>query len=235
MKRADVVLILLLSVGSFGCGAKSIDRSRINTIHSRIDEVQRAISQLTRKFEVSTNEVMVLQDQMETTRIQVQKMAHHGPAKKVATKKKERKPFISIKPSAVTAKEKAKQSDAMTLYRRAFSNYEQRKLNRALEEFEDFVKKYPQHDYADNAIYWMGEAYYSQKEYLLAITEFRRVAKTYPTSNKLPDALLKIGFSYERLEDGREAKEILAQVVEQYPYTVAAKKAAKRLVQLGNR
>ena len=88
MKRAEVVLVLLLVVAGVGCRGKSVDRSRYNTIHSRIDEVQRAISQLTRKSEITANEVMVLQDQMETTRIQVQKIEHHGPVKKNGEEKK---------------------------------------------------------------------------------------------------------------------------------------------------
>ncbi len=46
---------------------------------------------------------------------------------------------------------------------------------------------------------------------------------------KAPDALLKIGYCQTKLGDAQDAKASLAQVVEMYPRTDAAKLAEKRL------
>ena len=55
--------------------------------------------------------------------------------------------------------------------------------------------RYPHHDYADNAQYWLGEGYYDQQALRQAAPEFRAVVTRWPTGNKAPDAMLKLGFS----------------------------------------
>jgi len=92
-----------------------------------------------------------------------------------------------------------------------------------------FLTKYPRHDYADNAQYWLGEAYYAQQEYPRALTEFRTVIETYPRGNKVPDALLKVGYCYQALGQAEKSRAVLEQVVNLYPKTEPAAIAAKRL------
>lgn len=99
----------------------------------------------------------------------------------------------------------------------------------AIASFRTFLRTYPRHDYADNAQYWLGEAYYAQKDYPHALTEFRNVIETYPRGNKVPDALLKVGYCYQALGQGEKAKAVLEQVVNLYPKTEPAALAAKRL------
>ena len=92
-----------------------------------------------------------------------------------------------------------------------------------------FLQKFPRHDYADNAQYWLGEAFYAQKDYSRALGEFRNVIETYPRGNKVPDALLKVGFCYHAMGQGEKAKAVLEQVVNLYPKTEPAVLASKRL------
>ena len=92
-----------------------------------------------------------------------------------------------------------------------------------------FVTKYPRHDYADNAQYWLGEAFYAQKDYAHALTEFRKVIEVYPRGNKVPDALLKVGYCYQATGQGEKAHAVLQQVVTLYPKSEPATLAAKRL------
>ena len=92
-----------------------------------------------------------------------------------------------------------------------------------------FLRTYPRHDYADNAQYWLGEAYYAHKEYQHALVEFRATIETYPRGNKVPDALLKVGYCYQALGQPEKARAVLEQVVNLYPKTAPAALAAKRL------
>jgi tol-pal system protein YbgF len=92
-----------------------------------------------------------------------------------------------------------------------------------------FLSKYPRHDYADNAQYWLGEAFYAHKDYKEALVEFRNVIETYPRGNKVPDALLKVGYCYQALGQSDKARAVLEQVVNLYPKTEPAALAAKRL------
>jgi tol-pal system protein YbgF len=92
-----------------------------------------------------------------------------------------------------------------------------------------FLARYPRHDYADNAQYWIGEAYYAQQDYGRAMIEFRATIETYPRGNKVPDALLKVGYCYLALGQGDKAHAVLQQVVSLYPKTPSATIAAQRL------
>jgi tol-pal system protein YbgF len=92
-----------------------------------------------------------------------------------------------------------------------------------------FLAKHPQHDFADNAQYWLGESYYAAKDYPNAAKEFRNVIETYPRGNKVPDALLKVGYCYLGLHQNDKARAVLEQVVNLYPKTPPAVLAAKRL------
>lgn len=95
-----------------------------------------------------------------------------------------------------------------------------------------FLAKHPRHDFADNAQYWLGEAYYAQKDYANALTEFRGVIDTYPRGNKVPDALLKVGYCYLALGQTERSRAVLEQVVSLYPKTEPAATAARRLESL---
>ena len=99
----------------------------------------------------------------------------------------------------------------------------------ALAALRAFVQRYPRHDYADNAQYWIGEVFYAQKDYVRALAEFRRVVEVYPRGNKVPDALLKVGYCYQAIGQGEKARAVLEQVVNLYPKSEPAALAAKRL------
>ncbi|MGE0398724.1 MAG: tol-pal system protein YbgF [Kofleriaceae bacterium] len=99
----------------------------------------------------------------------------------------------------------------------------------AIASLRAFLQKFPRHDYADNAQYWLGEAFYAQKDFTRALAEFRNVIETYPRGNKVPDALLKVGFCYQAMGQGEKARAVLEQVVNLYPRTEPAVLASKRL------
>ena len=94
------------------------------------------------------------------------------------------------------------------------------------------IARYPTHDYADNAQYWLGEAFYDQHDYPRAVSEFRATVSAYPLGNKVPDALLKIGLAYAALGEPAKARAALEQVLRQFPKTSPAAIAATRLEQL---
>jgi tol-pal system protein YbgF len=100
---------------------------------------------------------------------------------------------------------------------------------RAIQSFKDFLFNYPSSSLADNAQYWLGEAYYVNRSFSEAQSAFQRVIDKYPQSRKIPDALLKIGFCRYEMKLFDPAKAALEQVVNQYPDTPAAKLARERL------
>ncbi len=102
----------------------------------------------------------------------------------------------------------------------------------AIDGFRSFVKRYPRHIFADNAQYWLGEAFYDQKQYDRALKQFKLVIRNYPRGNKAPDAQLKTGFCYLAIGELDKARGALNRVVEKYSKTRSADLARRRLEQL---
>ncbi|MCG8424933.1 MAG: tol-pal system protein YbgF [Proteobacteria bacterium] len=124
--------------------------------------------------------------------------------------------------------------DPVTAYKASYEALREDNHDRAIVGFRDFLARHPGHEYADNALYWLGEAFYDQRDYRTALAEFRKVVTEYPRGNKVPDALLKMGYCYLALGDAARARSTLADVIERHPNSGPAKLAARRLDSLGN-
>ena len=120
-------------------------------------------------------------------------------------------------------------ADAASAYRDAVELVKSGRQDDAIAALRGFLGKHARHDYADNAQYWLGEAFYAKKDFTQALVEFRTVIETYPRGNKVPDALLKVGYCYASLGQNDKARAVLEQVVNLYPKTEPAALAAKRL------
>lgn len=144
-----------------------------------------------------------------------------------------RVPGVSARTARVATREREtpveRDGDAGADYRAAVELVKAGSHTEAIDGLRAFLRKYPRHDYADNAQYWLGEAFYAQKDYPHALAEFRNVIETYPRGNKVPDALLKVGYCYSALGQGDKARAVLEQVVNLYPKTEPAALATKRL------
>jgi len=114
-------------------------------------------------------------------------------------------------------------------YQQAFDLLQRGKYDQAAQLFENFIKQSPTGDYADSAQYWLGEAYYSKQDFVGALAAFRKLVENYPDSPKKAHALLKMGFSYDELGDRINARQVLEQVVKEFPSTMPARLAAERL------
>ncbi len=123
-------------------------------------------------------------------------------------------------------------AEPLTLYRTAYDDLRAGRHDAAERGFREFVRRFPHHDYADNAQYWLGECFYDQKRFDRAAPEFRAVVQRWPTGNKAPDALLKLGFSLIALGDVDKGQKALRELPATYPHTEAARLAAERLTQL---
>ncbi len=116
-----------------------------------------------------------------------------------------------------------------TSYQAAFTLLKDGQYDRAIVAFQKFLLTYPDSSLADNAQYWLGEAYYVNKAYPEAEAAFQRVVDKYPQSRKLGDALLKIGFCRYEMKQWQSAREVLGQVVARFTDTPAARLAQQRL------
>ncbi len=118
------------------------------------------------------------------------------------------------------------------LYGHAFDALKAANYPAAIAGMREFIGSYPRHELADNAQYWLGEAYYVTRDYDNAITAFMAVQRDWPDSSKAPDALLKQGYAQFELKRYAAARQSLQQVGTRYPATEAARLAAERLKRL---
>jgi tol-pal system protein YbgF len=114
-------------------------------------------------------------------------------------------------------------------YQSAFALLKDSQYDRAIAAFQKFLATFPDSPLADNAQYWLGEAYYVNKSFIDAQTAFQRVIDKYPQSRKRPDALLKIGYCQYELKQWDLAKRTLSQAATQFPETPAGHLAQQRL------
>ncbi len=120
-------------------------------------------------------------------------------------------------------------TDPLRLYRTSYEALRQGRHADAERGFREFLVRFPRHDYADNAQYWLAECFYDRKLYAEAAPEFRAVVSRYPLGNKAPDALLKLAYCLLALGQNDKGREILVQLPTNYPRTEAAHLAEARL------
>jgi len=116
-----------------------------------------------------------------------------------------------------------------SVYQTAFGLLKGGQYDQATQAFQQFLYNYPSSSLADNAQYWLGEAYYVNRAFPEAQSAFQRVVDKYPQSQKIPDALLKIGYCRYEMKLWDPARAVLEQLIGQYPDTPAAKLARERL------
>jgi tol-pal system protein YbgF len=114
-------------------------------------------------------------------------------------------------------------------YQAAFDLLKDGQYDKAISAFQSFLVTYPNSQLADNAQYWLGEAYYVQKSFPEALAAFERMTETYPQSRKMPDAMLKIGYCDYELKQFRAARDALLLLTARFPDTPSAGLAKQRL------
>jgi len=126
----------------------------------------------------------------------------------------------------------AAESTPEGIYQGGLALFKAGDMQKARDEFTRFVERYPKHDLASNAQYWIGETYYSEKNYEQAILAFQDVIKNYPKKEKAPAALLKQALSFKSLRDVKSARYVLKKLQDDYPRSEEAKKAKELLREL---
>lgn len=117
-------------------------------------------------------------------------------------------------------------------YKAAFGLLMQRRYGEARQAFQDFLGRYREGGYADNAQYWLAEASYVTRDFDRALADFEAVISEYPNSSKVPDAMLKSSFIHYEKKQWAESRDLLQRLVTLYPSSTASRLATKRLDRL---
>ena len=115
----------------------------------------------------------------------------------------------------------AEQPGEANAYNSAYALVQGRKFDQAIPAFQQFLKRYPDGEYAANAHYWLGELYLVKEPPDLEASRqsFALLLSQYPDNSKAADALYKLG-KVQYLKGNREkAREYLDLVIKQYEGT----------------
>ncbi|MCA9774527.1 MAG: tol-pal system protein YbgF [Myxococcales bacterium] len=111
------------------------------------------------------------------------------------------------------------------LYRRAFDALVQENYGDAIESFKIFLRNYPEHEFADEAQFRLGESYFALKDYSKAMLAFGKVVKRFPDEPRAPDAQFEIARCLKAAGNNTQAVATLKALIARYPNSAAAGRA----------
>jgi tol-pal system protein YbgF len=135
------------------------------------------------------------------------------------------------------------------IYQAAYIDFSKGTYQLAVESFREFLRRYPGHDRADHAQYWIGESHVGlARQYgnagerdkaaqalRQAVQEFRKVIANYPRRDKAPTALYQEALVLIELEQADLAQARLQYLVENFPQAEETRLARERLAALRER
>jgi tol-pal system protein YbgF len=118
------------------------------------------------------------------------------------------------------------------LYNNALRDYNGGNNDLAVQEFNDYIKFYPNTDLAGNAYFYLAEIQYKAGDYPKAIANYDLVVQNFPSGNKAAAAQLKKGFALIELGKVDDGTQELKHVIQRYPRSNEATQAKERLRKL---
>jgi tol-pal system protein YbgF len=155
----------------------------------------------------------------------------------------------AIPPPAPETRRPVESPEAQQLYQSAYIDFSKGNYALAVTGFKEFLRRYPEHELADNAQYWVAEAHLSlarnhadanqpDKEAQAlqqAVQEFRRVVANHPRGDKAPTALYKEALALIQLRQPQVAQSRLQYLVDNFPQAEETPLARERLAALKDR
>jgi tol-pal system protein YbgF len=195
-------------------------------LSQRLDDVQSSLRELRGRIdELEHNNEALLKQQRDLYADLDKRLSSAGPAAGAGGAGGSASP----EQPAAAAGGGAPSSTEQSVYAQAFDALKAGSYSVAITGFKDFLNNYPSSTLADNAQYWLGEAYYVTRDYDSAGTAFRTVVRKWPDSRKAPDAMLKLGYTQYEQKQYPAARATLTDVTRKYPSSDAARLAGERL------
>jgi len=135
-------------------------------------------------------------------------------------------------PTGTSADTSASVGQAGQLYQTAMQQYRRGAYGTARSGLEAFLQRYPDHQLAPDAQYYIGETYAQQSQPEKALDAYARVLQLYPNSRRAPAALYKSGLLELQRGNVQDARTYFSRVVRGYPDSDEAGLARQQLGKL---
>ncbi|MDH4248325.1 MAG: tetratricopeptide repeat protein [Deltaproteobacteria bacterium] len=124
--------------------------------------------------------------------------------------------------------------EAKPLYEKAFSYFARQEFDQSIVLFEDFLRRFPNDHYSDNAQFWVGESYFRLGRMEQAETAYRNVLRHYEHRStldgyKTPDAIYRLGQTLMQRNEQRLARTFFESAVARFPTSSAGRRAQQEL------
>ncbi|WP_338516896.1 tol-pal system protein YbgF [Alteromonas gracilis] len=201
-------------------------------LQTQLDNMQMEVDQLRGAVEVNTNELQKVLERQRELYLEIDKrveaLKQGGSLQGSATPSAGVDTPMTGSPS--TATPQASQAGEDEAYESAVNLIlKSREYDKAIPAFQSFIERFPSSSYAPNAHYWLGQLLFNKQNWSEASEQFNIVANRFSDSTKRPDALLKLGVIAERTGDAASARQLLQQVITEYPNSSAKRLAESRL------
>jgi tol-pal system protein YbgF len=204
-----------------------------NKVSAAIGELQTSINkqQQDRASQVDqiSGQIQALNDTMDELKVRLAKLSKQFEDMQAQQQ--------SLAAQQAQAQQQAQQMAAApppdVLYQNALRDFNGGKNDLAVQEFNDYIKFYPNTDLAGNAYFYLAEIQYKAGDYQKAVANYDLVLQNFPGGNKAAAAELKKGFALLELGQQDEGTQELKHVIQRYPRTNEAIQARDRLRKLG--
>ena len=115
------------------------------------------------------------------------------------------------------------------LWDMAFSDYAAGQWPLAIQGFETYMRAFPRSEQADDAQFYIGEAYQLDGKMREALAAYERVAADYPQSNRAADSYYKRGVIYNTLNQPDKAREMFETTIRLFPNSESSRLARQLL------
>jgi tol-pal system protein YbgF len=117
------------------------------------------------------------------------------------------------------------------MYDLSLQQYRRGSLSTARLGFREFLRVFPTHEHAPDALFYIGESF-EQSAPDSAAAVYDQVVRTFPNSSRAPSALYKLGLLAEQRGDRATARTFYNRVVAGYPRSPEADLARQNLQRL---
>ena len=199
-----------------------------NKVTAAINELQASLNkqQQDRAGQVDqiSGQIQALNDTMDELKVRLAKLSKQFEDMQAAQQS------MAAQQSQAQAMAQAPPPDV--LYNNALRDYNGGKNDLSTQEFNDYIKFYPNTDLAGNAYFYLAEIQFKAGDYQKAVANYDLVLQNFPSGNKAAAAQLKKGFALLELGKEDEGTQELKHVIQRYPRTTEATQARERLRKL---
>lgn len=191
--------------------SEQMPESSVQQLYLKLNDQDHALSEMTAQVEELAFQLAQLKEEVKKINADVDFRFKELADRPVTL------PAINPRPVVVDVPENDAPKDPKAAYNDAYSLLKQLEYEQAEVALQDFLQKYPDHELAGNAQYWLGETYYVRGLYEPAAVAFATGFKKYKKSTKGADNLLKLGLSMQQLGKEKEACTAFKNLKKEFP------------------